>query len=215
MQRFKGGAALARELGLHSSYVNRKFAEGMTEERLRAQVAKNSAVRKTKKKSVARTLANKKGKSLITSEQAGGYAPVRGKTKLALPTDGTVVMPPDLSPRRTVAAPVPPETDEYEIDPSDEEAVADANYYKARARNEQAKARERELIVAQRESAMVYRSQVDIWVRGMILKARNMLTRIGPDLQDRLAMETVPAKCGKLVSDEIQQALEALVEYEG
>jgi hypothetical protein len=55
--------------------------------------------------------------------------------------------------------------------------------------------------------------QVNAFVAGMILRARDILLRIGPECRDRLAREKDPQGCEALVSNEVNRALRELAEY--
>jgi hypothetical protein len=50
-------------------------------------------------------------------------------------------------------------------------------------------------------------------VSGMIIRARDILTRIAPELKDRLAQETDAHKCEQLVAGEVRRALNELAEF--
>ena len=54
---------------------------------------------------------------------------------------------------------------------------------------------------------------VNAFVAGMIIKARDELTRVGAELADRLGRESSPPQCMARVDDRISQALPALHEY--
>jgi len=54
---------------------------------------------------------------------------------------------------------------------------------------------------------------LNAWAAGMIIRARDILLRIGPELRDRLAQETAPVKCDEMVTAEIARALSELSEY--
>jgi hypothetical protein len=56
-------------------------------------------------------------------------------------------------------------------------------------------------------------SAVNAYVAGMIIKARDDLSRIGQEISDRLANETDAVKCRVIVDDRIFQVLESLKEY--
>ena len=226
----RGGSALARELGITQGLASRHLRAGRPPEQLRAQYANGPTVKsgaQKERKRLEKLTAEKKrvaglaglaglAVAKATAAIATDYIPPRGRR--ALVTSGNS--------NRSASAPASAPavvTDMPELDDplpipvgSDEgEAAAQEGYYRARERKESASADERELIVAQKKQLLVYRSHVDIWVKGMILKARDVLLRIGPDLQDRLAMEVVPAKCGKLVTEEVHIALKMLSEWRG
>ena len=53
-------------------------------------------------------------------------------------------------------------------------------------------------------------AEVELWAKGMVIKAREALSRIGSELRDRLAAETDPVECERLVESEIRRALDEL-----
>jgi hypothetical protein len=75
------------------------------------------------------------------------------------------------------------------------------------------KYREKRIKVDQEEGKLVEISAVNAFVAGMIIRARDELTRIGPEIRERLAQENDPIKCESMVSDRIFQVLEKLTEY--
>lgn len=64
-----------------------------------------------------------------------------------------------------------------------------------------------------REGNLVPVGEINAWVAGMIIRAREILTRIGPELKDRLAQETNPHQCERLVMGEVNRALGELAEF--
>lgn len=56
-------------------------------------------------------------------------------------------------------------------------------------------------------------AEVNAFVAGMIMKARDDLSRIGSEVADRLAQEVSPAGCRRVVEDRIFQVLESLREF--
>jgi hypothetical protein len=55
--------------------------------------------------------------------------------------------------------------------------------------------------------------EINAWVAGMVIRAREILLRIGPELKDRLAQQGNPHECERLVSDEVRRALNELAEF--
>lgn len=55
--------------------------------------------------------------------------------------------------------------------------------------------------------------EVNAFVAGMVIKARDILLRIAPELKDRLAQQGNPHECEKLVGSEIERALNVLAEF--
>lgn len=63
------------------------------------------------------------------------------------------------------------------------------------------------------EGQLVEIVAVNAFVAGMIMKARDELTRIGAEIADQLAREADPVKCRACVDDRVFQSLENLKEY--
>jgi hypothetical protein len=70
----------------------------------------------------------------------------------------------------------------------------------------------RELELKEKTGELVKLEEVRSGVASMILRARDILLRIGPELRDRLAQETDPIRCEALVMDEIYRALNQLAQ---
>jgi hypothetical protein len=54
---------------------------------------------------------------------------------------------------------------------------------------------------------------INAYVAGMVLKARDELTKIGPELRDQLSQEQDPIRCEQLISGRVERALAVLSEY--
>jgi hypothetical protein len=70
-----------------------------------------------------------------------------------------------------------------------------------------------QLKVDREEGRLVPLDQINAFVAGMILKARDELTRIPLEVRDVLAQESDPIRCGHLIETKIQAALVKLSEY--
>ncbi len=93
----------------------------------------------------------------------------------------------------------------------DRRAKVSAN--EARRRKEVALARLRELEVGAKEGKLLDLDEVrDAWC-GLIVRARDILLAIAPEIRDRLAVMTDPIDCGELVDAKIRAALELLSTY--
>jgi hypothetical protein len=75
------------------------------------------------------------------------------------------------------------------------------------------KLREKRLKVDREESRLVPIAEVNAFVAGMIIKARDELVRIGQEEASALAQEMDPMKCEAIVSGRIFSVLEKLTEY--
>jgi hypothetical protein len=89
------------------------------------------------------------------------------------------------------------------------------SYAAAQARKETALATIREIEVSVKRRELVPIGKINAFVAGMIIKAREELLRIAPELRDRLAQEADPIACEQLVAARIQSALNVLAEYRG
>ena len=83
----------------------------------------------------------------------------------------------------------------------------------AQLMHEQAKAARAALEAQRLEGRMVDVAKVNAWMAGVIVRARDILQRVGPELQDRLSQTSDPHACGALVTNEIIRALRQLSEY--
>src|ERR1700680_4506229 len=83
----------------------------------------------------------------------------------------------------------------------------------AQRRKEVAIADLRELELKQKRGELVAVSEVNAFVSGMIVRARDILLRIAPELRDRLATCTDPIECEAMVTDEVHRALRELSEF--
>jgi hypothetical protein len=88
------------------------------------------------------------------------------------------------------------------------------SFNQAQRRKEVAIADLRELELKQKRGELVPVSDVNAFVSGMIVRARDILLRLAPELRDRLATCTDPLECEGMVTDEVYRALRELSEYE-
>lgn len=73
---------------------------------------------------------------------------------------------------------------------------------------------EKDKLALERERAQLAPiGQINAWVAGMIIRSREILLRIAPELKDRLAQQTNPHECEKLVDNEVRRALNELAEF--
>jgi phage terminase Nu1 subunit (DNA packaging protein) len=89
----------------------------------------------------------------------------------------------------------------------------DESFIQAQTRKERALADQNELKAAHMAGTLVSREAVDLWVSTMILRARDVLLRIAPELRDKLAHETDSAIVGDLIDREVRRALSELAEF--
>jgi hypothetical protein len=77
------------------------------------------------------------------------------------------------------------------------------------------KVREKERADRQRAGELLEREAIENWARGIVIRARDALLLIGPELQDDLALERDPFACGEMVTRRIHAALRKLAEEAG
>lgn len=86
-------------------------------------------------------------------------------------------------------------------------------YTEAETRHKIACADKVELENAVKRGELVSVADVNQWVAGMILRGRDVLLRIGPELKDKLALETDPISIEQMIDSEVRRALRSLQEY--
>jgi len=91
---------------------------------------------------------------------------------------------------------------------------ADRGFWAARTRKEVAHARRAELEVLVKESELVPLVKINAWIAGMVLRARNIFLRLGPELRDRLSQTTDPVLCEELIDKEVRRGLGEMAEYQ-
>jgi hypothetical protein len=87
------------------------------------------------------------------------------------------------------------------------------SYFEAQRQREWIRVQKDQLELDLRRQQVVELAPINAWGAGMILKAREELLRIAPELRDRLAQEADPIACEQLVAARIQSALNVLAEY--
>lgn len=87
------------------------------------------------------------------------------------------------------------------------------SFAEAQRRKEIALADLRELELATGRGELVKLAEVNAWISGMVVRARDILTRIAPELCDRLAKETNPQRVRELIELEVNRALTQLSEF--
>lgn len=92
-------------------------------------------------------------------------------------------------------------------------ATPSESFTEAQARKERALASLRELELAEKNGQLVDLHQVNAWVSGCIIRARDILLRIAPELRDRLSQESDPITIHELIDKEIRRALNELATY--
>lgn len=88
-------------------------------------------------------------------------------------------------------------------------------FLEAQQRKEAALADLREVELKERVGALVSAEDVNHWIGGMIIKSREVLMRIAPELKDRLSQESNPIKIEQIIEGEIRRALDELAQFKG
>jgi hypothetical protein len=78
-------------------------------------------------------------------------------------------------------------------------------------RKEQALADLRQFEVQAKRGEVASVAVLNSFMAGQILKARDSLMRLGPELCDRLAAASSPVTCQQMIDEEIRRALSGLV----
>jgi hypothetical protein len=188
----KGVAELARQLGLSKTTISRRLNAGETMAQIAAVPSRGGRDVKGRRGPGTKKL---REKAHIDQAAALGkvYVPARAGKRAQI-IDAKSSASAACSPEHTLFP--PPEPMESELD--------------ARRRKEIALANERELLVAQRAGALVPIATVNQWFAESILKARDMLLRMGGELAEKLAAEEAPAQCKAIVDAEVSRALHVL-----
>jgi len=202
-----GSSDLARETGYTPGYISQQFKAGKTADQLREQ-----ARRRAERMESKGTAPPPRPPPIIPTTAAQmlpkPYVPSYRDAPAARPGGRVGMLP--------IAVPVPPLPslplsavrlnfrDDIDSDPADE------SYPDAQRRKEIALANERELRVSVMRKDLVPKQELESWYSGLVVKARDILLRIGPELRDRLAACVDPVKCEGMVDDEVRRALTTL-----
>ncbi len=84
----------------------------------------------------------------------------------------------------------------------------------AQARKERALADLRETEVRQKQGQLLDLEEVRRAWCGHLIRARDILLAIAPEIRDRIAPMTDPIACGEMIDGEIRRALEELSRYQ-
>ena len=86
-------------------------------------------------------------------------------------------------------------------------------FIEAQTRKERALANQHEFKAAQMRGDLVEVVLVNEWIAGMILRSRDILLRMAPELKDRLTHETDPVAVEELLDGEVRRALAELATF--
>lgn len=87
------------------------------------------------------------------------------------------------------------------------------SFIEAQGRKEIALADLRELELKEKRGELVRTAEVNLWIGSMIIKSREILMRMAPELKDRLSQESDPFKVEGLIDAEVRRALDELAEF--
>lgn len=208
-----GVSALAREVGLTASAIGQKLNKGMTPDQIRTEAEMRKVMGAM---GLGGRTGRPKGSASADADAdvslASSYVPPNQRR----PGAGAAQLPPAIPPPPRVPPPLVPRAspsalpDKVIAEVGPETYTDRENFYHARERKEIALANEKEFRVAQLRGELAPVVQVNAWVSGCIVKARDVFLRIGPELRDRLAAESDPVACERMVVAEVERGLEAL-----
>ncbi|HUQ90901.1 MAG TPA: hypothetical protein VM120_04405 [Bryobacteraceae bacterium] len=69
------------------------------------------------------------------------------------------------------------------------------------------------LDLQKRQAELVELGPINAFIAGMILRARDEMVRIAPELRDQLAQEADPIRCEAMLAKRIERSLGAMAEY--
>jgi hypothetical protein len=95
----------------------------------------------------------------------------------------------------------------------DDSESGDRTLAEAQRQREWIRVQKDELELARRRGELAPIGEINAFVAGMIIHARDILMRIPSELKDRLAQQGNPHECEKLVVGEITRALNELAEF--
>ena len=79
--------------------------------------------------------------------------------------------------------------------------------FQAQLRKERALADQQEMKARQMAGELIEAAAIERWYANVIVKARDLLMRIGPESGDRLAVETRPSECAQIVEAKVREVL--------
>lgn len=213
MGRNFGVSALAKETGYDTSYVSYLMNRGETPAAIRDRSRRgtpgvNPAGRRVPGNN---RLMGGVGISVPAVSVApvptstGGYVPPRGR-RIGGVADIPAALESSAKPGRSVkAAPT-----HRRIEPPIQTDAEPETLVSAQRRKEIATANQRELDYRQKVGELVPRYQMEQWLAGSILAAKDILLKIGPELRDKLAAETDPNRVEVMIVTDVERALREL-----
>jgi hypothetical protein len=104
--------------------------------------------------------------------------------------------------------PRPPVPDE-----ADPQKEPDGTYTEASRQREWIRLERDRLALERERKQLIELAPINAYVAGMIIKARDELMRMGPELRDRLAQETDPIACEAMLNNRVGQVLAGMSEF--
>lgn len=102
----------------------------------------------------------------------------------------------------------PPGTTDAVAGEIPEGSIAEAN-----RRKEWLTVQDKQLTLERKRGEIASVAEVNAFVSGMIIRAKDIMLRIGPELRDKLANETSAARIEALINAEVNRALREMQEY--
>lgn len=90
---------------------------------------------------------------------------------------------------------------------------SERNFADAKTKREYVRLEREALELKRLKGELASIGEINAFVAGMIIRSRDILMRIAPELKDRLAEQSNPHECEKLVAAEITRALNELAQY--
>lgn len=207
-RRFKGASAIARAFGVSDGMIGVRLRRGETPEQICAYYRAQGLGKPTPKQAGSATVRSSvyqganKVKPPQSQPQSQSYRPQLPSTPLTPEEQGD-------------DAPAEPSAGLGWIPGAAAEMVSNefATLNAAKIRKEVALADKHELDLAERRRELIDREKVNLYVSGMITRARDMILRVPGELRDRLAASANPVECERLLKKELTHALAALREY--
>lgn len=187
-----GVSQLARETGYSIASVSKKLTAGKTPDQIRSD-AKRAGIRPT-------VLVTSTGKLASKVERVEHQQAEKERGRASKPLLGSATHHNGIPPE-SVSSPTP------------RARTQDENYYQAQARKERVLADLRELEYQEKMGQLAPVDLINSWFSGCIVRARDILLNIGPELRDRMAQETNPVVCEEMVTFEIRRALSEMSIY--
>lgn len=221
-------SVIARDLRCSPAMISRKLAKGMTVAEIKAEVEKRNAIISAGGRVRGRVFGTEQERLLppgaprpeqplkyvpkrvraakLREEQAGVESrggsvevPVSVPTVPTVPTAFTIDHPSQLAPVMEFG----------------DNSISGETIARAQLRKEIALANNRELEYFQKRQLLVPVAHVNRWFGGVIIQARDALLRLPAELRDRIAAETDPIECERVIREKLVEVLKRLRTMDG